>query len=69
MTNRPPKPYNQRQMEEKALEELGADFALQCAVSYSKTAWRDEADFEALKRIILSEFKAVIVPFLEGKSK
>jgi hypothetical protein len=51
-------------MDEKELEDLGSDFAMQCAVSYSKMAWRDEEDFKALKRIIHAEFKAVIVPFL-----
>ena len=56
-------------MDDKALEELGSDFALQCAVSYSKMAWRDEEDFKALKRIIHAEFKAVIVPFLNTKEK
>ena len=56
-------------MDDKALEELGSDFALQCAVSYSKMAWRDEEDFKALKRIIQSEFKAVVTPFLVEKKE
>ena len=56
-------------MDEKELEDLGSDFALQCAVSYSKMAWRDEADFEALKRIIHSEFKSVISPYLSDKKE
>lgn len=51
-------------MDEKELKDLGRDFAQQCAVSYTKTAWRDEADFEAIKRVILVEFEAVVAPYL-----
>lgn len=56
-------------MEDKELEDLGTDFATQCAVSYTKMAWRDEEDFNTLRRIILTEFKAVILPYLITKEK
>ena len=44
-------------MNEKDFNEFAADIANQCAVTYSKTAWRDEDDFEKLKRIIHAELK------------
>ena len=52
-------------MNNKDFKEYISEVANQCAITYTKTAWRDADDFEKLKSVLLSEmelaFKHLIV--------
>lgn len=44
-------------MNKKEFREYIVEVANQCAITYTKTAWRDAEDFEKLKAVLMSEME------------